>query len=165
MTEDIVQILNSHINKRFNFSYICIAVSTWFEKQKLRGIANWIHVQYLQENNNTLNLIKHLVEKDFPLKFNSINHVNEFWNKKSEAFDFLSSIQIQLLEETKHIADIASEINDSELYQFMVKYKNHHDDIVDSICQIKEDLVSSEHSENKILSIDNELSSRVYISY
>lgn len=157
-------LINNHINRRFNFSYICIAVSAWFEKHKLRGIANWLHIQYLQENNNTIEFIKFLVDNDFPLKFDSVNRVNEFWTKNSETFDFLYSVQLELLEETKQIAAYASADNHFELYQFMVKYKNYLDETLDYVCRIRENLYASEASESRISTIDNELSNVFYIS-
>lgn len=162
--KEMVHLLNNHINRRFNFSYICIAVSAWFERQKLRGIANWLHIQYLQENNSTIELIKFLVDNDLQLKFGSVSMVNEFWSKNSEAFDFLYDVQLELLEETKQIASEASAGNQFELYQFMVKYKNYIDETLDYVCQIKENLSATETSESRISTIDNELSNVFYIS-
>jgi ferritin len=88
--------LNKQINEEAFSSYLYLSMSAWFERQNLKGFANWMKVQAQEEAVHAKIFFNHIVERGGQVRLQAIEAPKIDWTSPLEAFK-------DTLEHEKHI--------------------------------------------------------------
>jgi len=71
--------LNKQINAEFWSAYLYLSMSAFFESKNLSGFANWMKVQYEEENSHALKLFDYVNERGGRVLLQPIAAVDSEW--------------------------------------------------------------------------------------
>jgi ferritin len=78
--------LNEHINAEFWSAYLYLSMSVWFAGKNLHGFANWMYVQFQEEQAHALKLLKYVQDRGGSVELKPIAEVPAGWKSPSDAF-------------------------------------------------------------------------------
>ena len=68
----VEEILNKQVNAEFWSAFMYLSMSAWFEKQGLKGMANWMRVQYLEETSHAMKIYDFIISRGGEAKLAAI---------------------------------------------------------------------------------------------
>ena len=71
----VEEILNKQVNAEFWSAFMYLSMSAWFEKQGLKGMANWMRVQYLEETSHAMKIYDFIISRGGEAKLAAIDAV------------------------------------------------------------------------------------------
>ena len=110
--DDLQKALNSQINQEFNAAFNYLGMATYFDDQNLEGFANWMHMQFTEEQAHAMKLLRYLQDRGGVVRLEAIASPRNTYDNILEIFE-LSLEQEQL--NTKSINELyamATELND-----------------------------------------------------
>jgi ferritin len=84
LTTNVQDVLNKQINTEFWSAYMYLSMSVWCESEGLGGFANWLKVQYHEENGHALKLIKYIQERQGSIELKPLKEVPVKWSSVLE---------------------------------------------------------------------------------
>jgi len=79
--------LNKQINAEFWSAYLYLSMSAFFENKNLAGFANWMKVQYEEENSHALKLFGYVNERGGRVVLQPIAAVDPEWKDVIDIFE------------------------------------------------------------------------------
>lgn len=154
--------INKQINEEAFSSYLYLSMSAWFERQNLKGFANWMKVQAQEEAVHAKIFFNHIVERGGEVKLMAIAAPKTEWASPLEAFK-------DTLEHEKHITscihglmDLALEEKDHaaaiQLQWFVTEQVEEEANAEELLAKVE--MVGE--SKNGIFMMDRELQARVF---
>jgi ferritin len=162
MKEKMNEAINRQINEEAFSSYLYLSMSAWFERQNLKGFANWMKVQAQEEAVHAKIFFDHIVERGGEVKLLAIAAPKTAWASPLEAFR-------DTLEHEKHITSCIHGLMD-----LAIEEKDHAGAIalqwfvteqVEEEANAEELLAKVEmvgESKNGLFMMDRELGARVF---
>lgn len=162
MKEKMNEAINRQINEEAFSSYLYLSMSAWFERQNLKGFANWMKVQAQEEAVHAKIFFDHIVERGGEVKLLAIAAPKTEWASPLEAFK-------DTLEHEKHITSCIHSLMD-----LAIEEKDHAAAIalqwfvteqVEEEANAEELLAKVEmvgESKNGLFMMDRELGARVF---
>lgn len=105
--------LNEQINAEFESAYLYLSMATWFEEKNLEGMANWMMIQFKEEQTHALKFYNYVVERGGRVLLKPIKGPQTEWKSVLEVFE----------ETLKHEHLVTSLINN--LVDLAIKEKDH----------------------------------------
>ncbi|GAB4291307.1 MAG: ferritin [Myxococcota bacterium] len=78
--------LNKQLNEELASAYLYYSMSAYFESLNLRGFANWMRVQALEELTHAQKFYDHIVGRGGRVIMDSLKKPDTEWNSPTEAF-------------------------------------------------------------------------------
>lgn len=154
--------INKQINEEAFSSYLYLSMSAWFERQNLKGFANWMKVQAQEEAVHAKIFFNHIVERGGEVKLMAIAAPKTEWASPLEAFK-------DTLEHEKHITSCIHGLMDLALeekdHAAAIKLQWFVNEQVEEEANAEELLAKVEmigESKNGIFMMDRELQARVF---
>jgi ferritin len=155
--------INSQINEEINSAYIYLSMASYLESKGLKGFANWMNVQVLEELSHAKKLQNFLLERDGKVELEAIPKPIKDWksviNVFKEAYNheqYITSCINKMLKLSRVQEDYATEGMLQWFVSEQVEEEANVSEIVGKLQAIKE-------SNDGILFLDKELSTRVFI--
>lgn len=73
MDKKMVEGLTKQITHEFYSGYLYLQMAAWFEENNLKGFANWMRVQFMEESCHAMIFFNYLIERGVPVKLGQIN--------------------------------------------------------------------------------------------
>ena len=154
--------INKQINEEAFSSYLYLSMSAWFERQNLKGFANWMKVQAQEEAVHAKIFFNHIVERGGEVKLMAIAAPKTEWTSPLEALKdtlehekhitpCIHGLMALALEEKDHAAAIALQWFVTE----QVEEEANAEELLAKVEMIGE-------SKNGIFMMDRELQARVF---
>ena len=83
----VEEILNKQVNAEFWSAFMYLSMSAWFENQGLKGMANWMRVQYLEETSHAMKIHDFIISRGGEAKLAAIDAVPTDWKNITEVFE------------------------------------------------------------------------------
>lgn len=77
LNNDIVQLLNTQINKEFYSAYLYLQFSNYYMEQSLSGFSNWYQVQAQEERDHAMLFMKYMQNNDAKVTLTAISEPAE----------------------------------------------------------------------------------------
>lgn len=109
---DIEKAINDQINQELSAAYVYLGMSAYFEEENLAGFASWCVVQFEEEQQHAMRLLKYLQDREGRVRLESIDAPRSDYSSPLEVFQ---SAQAQERANTKSINELyerASALND-----------------------------------------------------
>ncbi|HRZ41729.1 MAG TPA: ferritin [Bacteroidales bacterium] len=113
LTKKMEAALNEQINAEFESAYLYLSMATWFEEKNLEGMANWMMIQFKEEQTHALKFYAYVVERGGRVTLKAIRGPQTEWKSVLDVFE----------ETLKHEHLVTSLINN--LVDLAIKEKDH----------------------------------------
>ena len=64
LSKTMHEALNEQINHEMSSAYLYLSMAAHFDAQNLSGFANWMHVQYKEENEHAMKFYRYIYDRD-----------------------------------------------------------------------------------------------------
>lgn len=83
----VEDVLNKQVNAEFWSAFMYLSMSAWFENQGLKGMANWMKIQYLEETSHAMKIYDFIISRGGVAKLAVIDAVPTEWKSITEVFE------------------------------------------------------------------------------
>ncbi len=87
LNKKVEKVLNEQINMEFWSAYMYLSMSSYLEDKGLSGFANWLKVQYHEENEHAMKLFNYVIERDGRVLLDPIKKVPHEWDGILDLFE------------------------------------------------------------------------------
>lgn len=87
LNKKVEEVLNEQINAEFWSAYLYLSMSSYLEKEGFSGFANWLKVQYAEENMHAMKIYDYVIERDGCVLLQPINKVPHEWDGLVDLFE------------------------------------------------------------------------------
>jgi ferritin len=107
------QALNDQLQAEFFSAYLYLSMAAYFEEKNLEGMANWMNVQFQEEQTHALKFYRYIVERGGRVELQALEKPKHEWASPLAAFE----------ESLAHEKMISGRIND--LAELAISEKDH----------------------------------------
>lgn len=87
LNKKVEKVLNEQINAEFWSAYFYLSMSSYLEREGLSGFANWLKIQYHEENQHGMKLYDYVIERDGCVTLAPIAKVQHDWKGVVDLFE------------------------------------------------------------------------------
>lgn len=162
LTKKMEKELNCQINAEFYSAYLYLAMSAWFNEKNLKGFANWMYVQYQEENNHALLLYNYIIERSGSVKLDAIKTPNQSWKSIVDVFSETLKHEQNVTKLINNLTNVALSEKDHATVNFLQWFVNEQVEEEANVIDILEQLKLVEGNGSGVFMIDRELKQRVF---
>lgn len=122
LNKKIEKAYNDQINAEFWSAYLYLSMAAWFESQNLSGFANWMYVQYQEENTHAQKFYRYVIERGGNIELKPIAKVQTSWKNATDAFKDTLAHERKVTAMINNLVNIAMEIKDHASVSFLNWY-------------------------------------------
>ena len=152
--------INDQINAEFWSAYMYLSMSAYFENQGFKGFANWMRIQFNEEQEHALKFLNYLNERGGKVVLQPIAKVPVEWKDSLDAFNETYSHEQKVTSLIYGIMDVAIAEKDYATQSFLkwfideqVEEEANASDIVNRVKMVN-------GNTNGLFMIDKELGKR-----
>jgi len=162
ITKKMEEALNGQVNAEFYSSYLYLSMAGYFESIGLKGFANWMHVQFQEEQFHTMKLHGYIFERGGKVTLNAIEAPPSDWDSPVAVFEAtlkheqkVTGLINDLVYLTRQEKDNASEI-------FLQWYVNEQVEEEDNVNTVLGQLKLVKDSPQGMFIMDKEMAQRIF---
>ena len=163
LNNKLEQQINDQIQYEFFSAYLYLSMSVWFETKNLKGFANWMRIQFQEEQAHALHMLDYVNGRGATVKLQALQVPKHTWENIIDVFkDTLEHEQSV----TKRINDLVSEASnekDHASFNFLQWYVGEQVEEEANVSQILEQLKLIEGTGPGLFMIDKDLQARVFV--
>ena len=163
MNKTVEKKLNCQINKEFWSAYLYLSMSAYFERENLPGFANWMRVQFAEEQTHALKLIDYINERGGSVQLFPIDGVDSQWKDAVDVFGVTLKHEKEVTKRIGKLLECAHNEKDFATYSVLQWYISEQVEEEASVGVIFEQLKMVGDDQNGLLMMDRELASRVFV--
>ena len=154
--------INAQINAELWSAYLYLAMSMDAEAKGLKGVANWFHVQYLEEQDHARIFMNYLNSRDAKVVLQPIAEVPTEWNSVSEMFEQTLAHEKKVTALINNLAFIANEDRDFASINRLVWFIDEQVEEEENAREMIAAVEAVEGNKYGMYMLDKELATRVY---
>lgn len=158
----IEEAINNQINAELYSAYLYLAMSAYFEDQNLPGFANWMRVQFEEEQFHGLKFLCYLTERGGRVVLEAIEKPKKEWNNVIEVFEETLAHERHVTALINNIADIADEVRDRATQNLLAWFIDEQVEEESTAEKILNELKLIAGEGHGMLMLDREFSTRVF---
>ena len=162
LSKNLHQAINAQINAELWSSYLYLAMSMDAEAKGLKGVANWFHVQYLEEQDHARIFMNYLNSRDAKVVLQPIAEVPAEWNSVLEMFEQTLAHEKKVTALINNLAFIANEDRDFASINRLVWFIDEQVEEEESAREMIAAVEAVEGNKYGMYMLDKELATRVY---
>ena len=156
------QAINAQINAELWSAYLYLSMSMDAEAKGLKGVANWFHVQYLEEQEHARIFMNYLNSRDAKVVLQPIAEVPTEWNSVLEMFEQTLAHEKKVTALINNLAFIANEDRDFASINRLVWFIDEQVEEEESAREMIAAVEAVEGNKYGMYMLDKELATRVY---
>jgi ferritin len=163
LNKKVEEVLNKQINAEFWSAYLYLSMSSWLESKGLKGCANWMRVQYQEENTHALKFFDYIISRGGEVKLQPLAAVKTEFCSVLDAFKASYAHELVVTEMIGNCYEVAMAEKDyatSSMLQWFIDEQTEEEqnvtEIIDQLTLIGEDGPN-------IYLLDKELATRVFV--
>ena len=162
LSNNLHQAINAQINAELWSAYLYLAMSMDAEAKGLKGVANWFHVQYLEEQDHARIFMNYLNSRDAKVVLQPIAEVPTAWNSVLEMFEQTLAHEKKVTALINNLAFIANEDRDFASINRLVWFIDEQVEEEESAREMIAAVEAVEGNKYGMYMLDKELATRVY---
>lgn len=87
MEKNLYNALNEQVSAEFFASNLYLSMSAYFESNDLPGFANWMRIQFKEEQDHALKIFDFLLSRDEKVKIKALEQPESKWDKPINAIE------------------------------------------------------------------------------
>ena len=162
LSNNLHQAINAQINAELWSAYLYLSMSMDAEAKGLKGVANWFHVQYLEEQDHARIFMNYLNSRDAKVVLQPIAEVPTAWNSVLEMFEQTLAHEKKVTALINNLAFIANEDRDFASINRLVWFIDEQVKEEESAREMIAAVEAVEGNKYGMYMLDKELATRVY---
>jgi ferritin len=162
LSNNLHQAINAQINAELWSAYLYLSMSMDAEAKGLKGVANWFHVQYLEEQDHARIFMNYLNSRDAKVVLQPIAEVPTAWNSVLEMFEQTLAHEKKVTALINNLAFIANEDRDFASINRLVWFIDEQVEEEESAREMIAAVEAVEGNKYGMYMLDKELATRVY---
>lgn len=162
LKKNLENIINKQINAELWSAYLYLSMSAYFESINLKGFANWMRVQTMEEYTHAIRFYNFITERSGRVNLLPIKAVPTTWKSPLHAFEDTYKHEVEVTNLINNIANLAIKEKDhitTNMLQWFINEQVEEESSADEIVQ-KLKLIGKEGS--GLFMIDQELAQRTF---
>lgn len=161
------QRLETELNKQFNAemysAYLYLSMSAYLESENLSGFANWMKIQYEEEQSHALKIYQYVLDRGGKMELEAIAKPETKWANVIQLFEEVLKHEESVTASINNIINIAYEEKDhasvAELQWFVTEQIEEEANVNDILVQLK----MIEGKGAGLFMLDREMKQRVFV--
>ncbi len=162
LSKKMEQAFNDQIKWEYYSAYLYLSLSAYFQNLGLPGFANWMDVQFQEEQFHARKMFDYVNEKGGRIKLQAIDAPEHEWKSPLEAFEFALKHEYQVTKRINDLVDLAQKEKDHAsaifLQWFVTEQVEEESNFGDTVNKLK--LVGDGGG---LFMLDRELATRVFV--
>jgi ferritin len=163
LNDKMQKALNDQINAEFWSAYLYLSMSAWFANKNLPGFANWMYVQFQEEQTHAIKLFRYVHSRGGAVTLQPIDKVAVSWKSPSDVFKNTLEHEQKVTAMINHLMDIAIELKDHATQSFLLWFVDEQVEEETNANDILQTLLAIEGTPGALRMYDKEFESRVFV--
>ena len=163
LDERMQNAINEQINWEIYSSYLYFSMSAYFESISLKGFANWMRVQAMEELTHVKRFYNYLIERGGRVLFSEIKSPPNEWESPLHAFQQVLEHEKEVTSRINALMDLAIELRDHATTSFLKWFIDEQVEEEASVDEIIQSLKLNENNPGGLFLIDKDLSQRTFL--
>jgi ferritin len=112
LAKQLQDALNEQVRMEFSSAYVYLAMSTYFDGEKLPGFSKWMRVQYAEETGHALKLMDYLGDRGARVWLQAIERPNSEFKSVVDVFRRVLEHERKVTASIHHLYDLAGKKSD-----------------------------------------------------
>lgn len=163
INEKVGKILNEQVNKELYSAYLYLSMSAYFSDLGLLGFANWMRVQFQEEQAHAMFIYDFLLNRGEKVILTAIDAPLTTWANPLNVMEEVLKHEIYVTSLINNIVSVAEEVKDRATMSYMnwfvdeqVEEEANAKEIIDKLKLIGDD-------KSALYLLDKDLSTRVFV--
>lgn len=157
------QELNKQINAEFYSAYLYLSMSSYLSSINLNGFANWMYVQYQEEQAHAMKMYTYVIERGGRVILEQIEKPVTEWNGVIEVVEEVLKHEQKVTSLINSLMKVAYEQNDYASISFLQWFIDEQVEEEANVDKILQELKLSEGKGTTLLMLDREANTRVFV--
>lgn len=162
MTQRMADAINEQINKEFYSAHLYLAMAAQFEEMNLPGFANWMRVQFQEEEFHAMKFLDHMVNRGMRVELKQIDAPPKEWASAYDIFAESYEHETKVTGMIGNLVRIAMEENDFASHQFLQWYVAEQVEEEDNTSTVRDKIKMVQDMPGGLYMLDQELAARVF---
>ena len=162
LSNNLHQAINAQINAELWSAYLYLSMAMDAEAKGLKGVANWFHVQYLEEQDHARIFMNYLNSRDAKVVLQPIAEVPTEWGSVLEMFKQTLEHEKKVTALINNLAFIANEDRDFASINRLVWFIDEQVEEEENAREMIAAVEAVEGNKYGMYMLDKELATRVY---
>jgi ferritin len=163
ITEKIEKALNQHLNEELYSSYLYLSMCAYFQIQNLSGFANWMKVQYQEENFHAMKFYDYIIQKGGKITLLKIDQPKTSWSSTLEVFEETLKHEQKITALINNLVDLAIQEKDHATVNFLNWFVNEQVEEEANVEKILSEIKMVGDNKTGLFMMDRELGTRVFV--
>ena len=160
LKENIEKALNEQLNKELYSAYLYLAMAAYFESKNLKGFANWMMQQAIEEQCHAMKFYNFIVERGGRVILEAIEKPPTEWASPLDVFEYTYEHEKKVTESINNLYALAKQENDYATEVFLHWFIDEQVEEEASVDEIVNKLRLVGDKGHALLMIDRELAMR-----
>ena len=162
LNKKVEKVINEQIVKEYYSAYLYLSMAAYFEDKNLSGFANWMKVQFEEEQFHAMKFFNYVVERGGRVTLEAFENPKVKWNSIIEVFEDTLKHEELVTESINNLMKVAIEENDYASVSFLNWYVDEQVEEEANVSNILGTLKLINGEGNGLLMLDKELLTRVF---
>lgn len=164
LSKKLEQVINEQINAEMYSAYLYLSMSAYFEEQNLSGFANWMKIQFQEEQFHAFKFFDYVNERGGRVVLDAIEKPQIEWKDAVEVFEETYKHEQHVTSLINNLMDVAIEERDHATKSFLNWYIDEQVEEEAGVSGLLEQLKLIDGKGHGMLMLDRELAQRVFTS-
>jgi ferritin len=162
MSQRMADAINEQINKEFYSAHLYLAMAAQFQDMNLPGFANWMRVQFQEEEFHAMRFLDHLVGRGMRVQLKQIDGPPRDWDTALVIFTEAYDHEVKVTGMINDLVRIAMEENDFATQQFLQWYVAEQVEEEDNTSTARDKIKMVQDMPGGLYMLDQEMATRVF---
>ena len=163
MPKKMADAINEQINKEFYSAHLYLAMAAQFEEMNLPGFANWMRVQFEEEEFHAMKFLNHMVGRGMRVELKQIDSPPREWDSAYDIFAGAYDHEVKVTGMINDLVKISLEENDFASHQFLQWYVAEQVEEEDNTSTGRDKIAMVQNMPGGLYMLDKEMATRVFI--
>ena len=163
MNAKVEKKINEQINAELYSAYLYLSMSAFCESLSLSGFANWMYVQFQEENSHAMKFYRYLNERGGRVELEAIEKPPASWDNVIEVFREVYAHEQKVTALINDLADLAIQERDHATVNMLQWYVDEQVEEEANASDLVAQLEMIEGKGSALLMLDRELKQRVFV--
>lgn len=163
LSKKLEEAINKQINAELYSAYLYLSMAAYFETKNLPGFANWMRVQFQEEQFHAFKFFDYVNERGGRVTLETIEGPRTEWSNPIEVFEETLKHEYHVTSLINNLMDLAIEERDHATKSFLNWYIDEQVEEEANVTALTEQLKLIDGKGHGMLMLDKELATRVFV--
>jgi ferritin len=162
LNKKIEDAFNEQITAEFYSAYLYLSMASYFEKINLPGFANWMRIQFQEEQFHAMKIFNYTVERGATVELKAIPQPPNEWDSPLAVFEATLAHEVSVTKMINDLIYLARDERDNAAEVFLQWFINEQVEEESTAENIIGNLKLAKDSSQTLFMLDRELGARVF---